>query len=303
MALFGLHRKEKQTPQEGECTESLKSLLHCYSIEVIPKTAEKIARFSDILPKNTRVYIAHIEGTSIDAMVKTARRLAVEGYEVMPHFPARLIKNRMELADWIARYQGEAGVSQALLLGGGRTQTLGDFSDSMALVETELFKDFKRLHFAGHPEGNKDIDPDGSDKNLLHALKWKQDFSERSDAEVAITTQFCFDAQPVIEWANQLKAEGIHLPIHLGLAGPAKLQTLMKYALTCGIGPSIHVLQRRAKDVTKLLVPYEPTDIAQTLAHYKRHNPESSIAQVHLFPLGGIQASADWANHQGGRVL
>ena len=37
----------------------------------------------------------------------------------MPHFPARIIRDRATLADWIARYKGEAGVKQALLLGGG----------------------------------------------------------------------------------------------------------------------------------------------------------------------------------------
>ena len=63
-----------------------------FSIEVMPRTAEKIENFRDLLPKNTRVYIAHIEGTPIDDMVKTARRrLAEEGFPTMPHFPARII--------------------------------------------------------------------------------------------------------------------------------------------------------------------------------------------------------------------
>jgi methylenetetrahydrofolate reductase (NADPH) len=84
----------------------------------MPRTAEKIENFRDILPKNTRVYIAHIEGTPIEDMVKTAKRLAEDGFSTMPHFPARLIRDKATLNDWISRYQGEAGVTQALLLAG-----------------------------------------------------------------------------------------------------------------------------------------------------------------------------------------
>ena len=303
MSLFPFHRKTNTSEPDKVTSRPLKNFLHCYSIEVIPKTAAKVERFSDILPEGTRVYIAHIEGTPIQDMVNTARRLSDEGFAAMPHFPARLIKDRAELADWVSRYQNEAGVTQALMLGGGRTDKAGEFSDSMKLVETGLFDRFDHLHFAGHPEGNKDIDPDGSDRLAMDALKWKQAFSDRSDAQVAITTQFCFEAEPIIRWADQLASAGISLPIHIGLAGPAKIQTLMKYALTCGIGPSIHVLQRRAKDVTKLLVPYEPIDIAIALAAHKEKNPDFGIEQVHFFPLGGIDATANCANAQGGRKL
>lgn len=43
---------------------------------------------------------------------------------------------------------------------------------------------------------------------------------------MAIATQFCFDANTVISWAENLKKDGIDIPIHIGIAGPAKLQTL-----------------------------------------------------------------------------
>ena len=151
-------------------------------------------------------------------------------------------------------------MKQALLLGGGVNTPAGDFDSSMQLIETGLFDGFERLHVAGHPEGNKDIDKDGGDAIVMQALKWKQAFSDRTDAKMAIATQFCFEADPVIAWANRLAAEGIKLPIHIGVAGPAKLQTLIKFAIACGVGPSLRVLQKRAMDVTKLLLPYEPTE-------------------------------------------
>ncbi len=300
MALFNFKKRPPVAPDVP--TAAVEALLKNYSIEVMPRTAENVDDFRDLLPAGTRVYIAHIEGTPIEDMVATARRLTEQGYRAMPHFPARIIMNRATLADWIARYQGEAGVDQALVLAGGVAQPHGDFQSSMDLLETGEFgkAGFKRLHVAGHPEGNRDIDPSGDMDNVTAALRWKQAFSETSDAEMALATQFAFDAAPIIAWADTLKAAGIDLPIHIGIAGPAKLQTLIKFAIACGVGPSLKVLQKRAMDVTKLLLPYEPTDVIADLALHKAANPDFNITNVHFFPLGGIKTNATWAINNAG---
>lgn len=290
--LSAFSKKEESKKVSGH----LKNFLADFSIEVMPRTASKIESFKEILPQNTRVYIAHIEGVPIEEMVETAKRISGEGFAVMPHFPARIIKNQKILEDWINRYQNEAGVEQALLLAGGVSSPHGDFTNSMQLVETELFEknNFTHLHFAGHPEGNSDIDPDSSSKNVNEALSWKQKFKERTDINLALTTQFCFEAGPVIEWANSLVAKGVDIPVHIGVAGPAKLQTLIKFSIACGVGPSLRVLQKRAKDVKKLLLPFEPNDFLETLAEHKQNNPSFNITNVHFFPLGGINVNASW---------
>jgi methylenetetrahydrofolate reductase (NADPH) len=279
---------------------SLHGILHGYSIETTPRTAKKVARFADLLPPGTRVYIAHIDGTPIADMVATARRLRDEGFPVMPHFPARMIRNAAALEEWIRRYRGEAGTDQALLLAGSVASPVGDFHSSIQLIETGLFDKygFRRLHVAGHPEGNRDIDPDGTTARVDEALIWKQSFSKRTNAEMAIVTQFFFDAKPVIDWAERLQSLGVTLPIHVGVTGPTKLQTLIKYAVTCGVGPSLKVLQKRALDITRLLLPYEPVEVLSELAAYLQTHPESRIEQVHIFPLGGIKVSAAWANER-----
>jgi len=298
MALLNFRKKDTEiTPQ---VQPQLEAFLDGYSIEVMPRTAEKVEDFAALLPKGTRVYIAHIEGTPIEDMVRTAKRLAGAGYPVMPHFPARIIKDRATLDNWIAMYRGEAGVDQALLLAGGVDQPHGDYHSSMQLLESGAFGDFKRLHVAGHPEGNRDIDPKGGIENVSEALRWKQAFSDTTDADMALATQFAFEAGPIIDWADSLKEAGITIPIHIGIAGPAKLQTMIKFAIACGVGPSLRVLQRRAKDVTKLLLPFEPTDVLTELAAHKAANPDSNIERVHFFPLGGIKTNANWAIEHGG---
>jgi len=271
--------------------KSLKSFLNEFSIEVTPRAVAKIENLSDLIPSGTLIYIAHIEGTPIDEMVKTARKINDQGYTTMPHFPARIIKDKNTLKDWILKYQNEANVYNALLLGGGVNKPYGEYDSSIQLIESELFDlaGFKKLYIAGHPEGNKDIDPDGSTKNVDEALSWKNKFKDRTDADMAITTQFCFDSKTVINWANDIKDKGIDIPVHIGIAGPAKLQTLLKYSLECGVGASIKILQKRAMDLKKLLLPYRPTSILTELAEYKSDNPNFNIEKVHFFPLGGVK--------------
>lgn len=298
MALSFFRKDTKDAATGAEAAE-MEAFLNGYSIEVMPRTAEKVEDFRAILPKGARVYIAHIDGTPIEEMVATAKRIGAEGFDVMPHFPARIIKDRATLTDWVARYK-DVGVHQGLLLAGGVPQPVGDFATSMQLLETGAFTGFDRLHVAGHPEGNKDIDPDGSDKMVMEAARWKSAFSERTDAQMAMATQFCFEAGPVIDWVNRLQAEGIKLPVHIGVAGPAKLQTLIKFAIACGVGASLRVLQKRAMDVTKLLLPYEPTEFVADLAAHKAKNPGFGIEQVHFFPLGGIKTNAQWVTDNGG---
>ncbi len=276
-------------------------LLQGYSIEVMPRTAAKIDDFKALLPAGTRVYVAHIDGTPIQDMVDTARRLSRDGFEVMPHFPARSIPDRATLDDWIARYQGEAGVAQALVLAGGNAKPVGSFTSSIDLFQTGAFHKagYTRLHVAGHPEGNRDIDPKGGTAEVDAALRWKQQHARDTGVDMAVVTQFLFDGDVASQWIAGLRRDGIDLPVHIGLAGPAKLQTMIKFAVACGVGPSLKVLKKRARDLSKLLLPFEPDDVLDALVRNAQADPVMQPDQLHIFPLGGIRASAEWASRQG----
>jgi methylenetetrahydrofolate reductase (NADH) len=275
---------------------ALAALMEGWSIEVMPRTAARIEDFRAILPAGTRVYVAHIDGTDFADMLAPARRLVDEGFQVMPHFPARGIESRGELERRIAAY-ADVGVRQALVIAGGIDRPRGPYVESMQLLETGLFDahGFTDLHVAGHPEGNRDIDPAGGEGNVMDALHAKNAFQRHTDARMAIATQFCFEPAPVIAWAERLRAAGITLPVHLGAAGPAKLQTMLKFAMACGVGPSLRVLQRRGADLTKLMLPFEPTEFLAEIAAHKAAHPEFAVERVHFFPLGGITATTDYA--------
>ena len=77
--------------------KAVKNFLDGFSVEVTPRAAAKIDNFENLVPKNTLIYIAHIEGTPIDEMVNTAKKISDQGFSPMPHFPARIIKDKNTL--------------------------------------------------------------------------------------------------------------------------------------------------------------------------------------------------------------
>jgi methylenetetrahydrofolate reductase (NADPH) len=283
--------RRRAVPAAGEAA-NLTDFLRGFSIEVMPRTAATIDDFRAILPQGTRVYVAHIDGTETSEMVATCRRLVDEGFSVMPHVPARGLASRAELEARLKAY-ADVGVSEALAIAGGLAVPRGPFADTMSMLETGLFdrSGFTRLHVAGHPEGNRDIDPAGGVAEVTAALRRKNAFQTRTDARMAIVTQFAFEPEPVIAWAERLREEEITLPIFVGVAGPAKLQTMIRFAMACGVGPSLRVLQRRATDLANLILPFEPTGVLAALARHKADHPDSLVEAAHFFPLGGISAT------------
>ena len=281
------------------------SLLGDYSIEVMPRTASKIESFQELLPPNTRIYLANIEGTPFNDMVKSARRLRREGFVVMPHITARSVRNEADLDRMLARYRYEADVTQALVLAGGINRPHGEFTHSMQLLESGLFerRGFLELHVAGHPEGNRDIDPDGSTRQVDAALLAKVAYARRSATSMKIVTQFAFDPRQVSLWTERIAELGVDLPVRIGVAGPARLQTLIKFALSCGVGASLQVLQKRGRDLSQLLRPFEPVDMIAGLESYLHRHPRSIIEGIHFFPLGGIKPCVEWARRNSEKQL
>jgi len=153
------------------------------------------------------------------------------------------------------------------------------------------------MHVAGQSEGNCEIDPDSRNRLVEEAALWRQTFSERTNADTALVTKFDFDAVPIIEWANRLQAASVTLPYHVGVAGPAKLQALSKFAAACDVGPSPSVLQKRARDVIRLVKLSELSGMLSALAEYTAGDPNGLIQPANSFPLGGIRAAAEYAQH------
>ena len=262
-----------------------------FTLETTPGSSARIPDHRLHLPAGCKVSVTFLPGSDFAHTQATAKRLKDEGFIPMPHFAARAIPSRDFLDDNLRQLQ-DAGITHAVVLGGGLSQPVGDFTDSMQLLETGLFDryGFTSIGVAGHPEGSPDI-PDAA---LKQALAWKNGFAERTAAQLYITTQFCFDAAPVIAWDKAINADGNKLPIHIGLPGLATMKTLIGHAKACGVGPSLRVLTRQAKNITKLMRVNAPDRLVVDLAHYAATDPACQITTAHLYPLGGLKRSAHW---------
>jgi len=92
---------------------------------------------------------------------------------------------------------------------------------------------------------------------------------------------------------------GIDLPVHLGVAGPAKLTTLVKFAAMCGVGNSISFLKKRMGAVLALASGFDPDEIVNPIETHALSAEKSAIKQIHVFPFGGVNKSAEWLKQRG----
>lgn len=268
------------------------------SIEISPKQAVESEDLPGLFPAGARVYITDVGTDPAETLTAGAKRVRELGYEPVPHFASRRLTTRAALENRIAMMTGEAGVRDVLVIGGGLERQAGEFSSTMEVLETGFFDKYGITHMgvAGHPEGS----PDFSDEVAAEALRLKQAFAERSDISMRIVTQFGFDARGFIAWAEGIRASGIELPIHLGVAGPAKITTLLKFAAMCGVGNSLNFLKKRGGALMAMAAGFDPDEVVKPIEEYwKRQGADGPIAQIHVFPFGGMKKSAEWLGERG----
>jgi len=147
----------------------------------------------------------------------------------------------------------------------------------------------KKIGVAGHPEGHKDV----AEPALKDAIVRKNAYAEKTGADVRLVTQFSFVAEPVIAW-EQAIAPINKLPVFIGLPGLAKVSTLLKYALDCGVGPSLQAFSKHATQLSKLLTVSAPDEQLVALANHRRQHPQSPIKGLHFFPFGGLKRTTEW---------
>jgi methylenetetrahydrofolate reductase (NADPH) len=267
------------------------------SIEATPKQVIETDHLDGLFPPQTRVYLTDVGTTPPADLIAAARRLRMAGYVPVPHLAARRLASRAALDDRLARLTGEAGVDDVLVIAGSVAAPAGPFASSIDLLRTGLLAahGIMRIGIAGHPEGSPDI-PAGE---VEAALAWKAAFAAQNGIEMRIVTQFGFDADRYIAWADGLRAAGIAMPVHVGVSGPAKITTLIKYAALCGVGPSLDFLKKRAGSVMALAAGYSPEGLVQSIEAHVTAHPGCAIAQIHVFPFGGLRKSAEWLAERG----
>ena len=220
------------------------------------------------LPKVKDVYITMLPGNDYREVANKAAELAKSGFNPVPHFPARSIKNQSELKDFVTICK-DGGVKQALVIGGS-AQPIGDFHCSLQLLETGLFEGWK-IGIAGHPDGSPDI----SDEDLKKAMIDKKSYADY------IVTQWCLDGNAIADFISKQT-----LPVHVGITGPLKISSLLKFANIVGAKNSINFLKSNVTKALDLLKPRDPKDIIEKI--------EGLTKNFHIYTFGGLKETNKW---------
>lgn len=277
--------------EAGDVRAAILNLAQGFSLETTPNQALKIADFGALLPRGSRVFIAFIPGEQPAAIVALTRRLVAEGMVPVSHVAARNLVSLGEFERFARDLHG-AGARQALLVAGGARQPAGSLGSSLELLESGLLEGlaFEQVFVAGHPEGNADIGP----LELARALARKNEWARRTGLPLTIVTQFGFDANRILAWARAIGAAGNRLPIRVGVAGPASLAGLLRYARMCGVDASMSMLAKAGGRLVQLVGQSTPDGLITDIAT-RREGWSELIRDLHFYPFGGFERTAHWA--------
>lgn len=262
-----------------------------FSIETTPQEAARIPSYTDHLAPGTTVYVAHPPRTSFAQNLALTERLQGEGFKAVPHLPVRALTGQRELDERLRRWC-DLGVDQMLLIAGDLPRPLGPFHATIQALETGLFERYgmRKIGLAGHPEGH----PAVSRPRLRGALLAKLIHARQSEIDFYLVTQFGFDARTIIAWADEIRALGNDLPIHVGIPGPTSIKALLRYALACGVGPSSRMLTKQPRRLARLASAYTPDEQIAVLARHRAGTPEGATMRAHFFSFGGVVRTAAW---------
>lgn len=273
----------------------LSELLSGYTAEVTSGDKKSIGVAEKLMVTGSEIFVASLPKDSIDKQVAAMVKIHQMGLKPIPHIVARNIKSSVELKEVLQRFAVEAKIDAALILGGDRDDAVGEFNNSLQLIETGLLQKvgIRKIYLGCYPEGHPRISAEILD--TARALKIAA--AKRAGLEVELISQFCFEAQPIVEFVKKLRREGITAPLRVGVAGPSSRATLVKYALICGVGASLRALRERQNLAKNMLSGETPEKLLSELALAMSDNPDLGISGVHFFTFGSLEKSAEFVNN------
>lgn len=228
---------------------------------------------------------------TIDMAVETAENT---DYEVVPHIAARGVEDRDQLSSIADRLQ-DVGITDVFVPGGDNPEPVGVFTSSFEVLEAmdELGIAFDEVGITGYPEGHPII----SDEELVEAMESKTPYG------TYIATQICYDPATIISWIEDVRADGIDLPMHVGVPGVMDYQRLLGVSKKVGVGQSIRFV-RKTSGILPMIKRalfsrgvYRPDDLVEGLAPYA-DDPDYGIAGLHLYTFNRASDTVEWREQQ-----
>jgi methylenetetrahydrofolate reductase (NADPH) len=265
-------------------------LVAACSIELSPRDDFAGERLCELLKPGMTVFVNHPGSVTHHDIVAACAKLRRAGFNPVPHVAVRRLASFTQANDFLQRAVAEAGVQRALIIGGDPDHPVGPFPDAYDLLASGLVghHGLREVAFAGYPEGHPRI----ASRSLEEALQAKVALARRQGLEVSLVTQFGFEAVPILRWIAALRAQDIVCPILVGIAGPASVATLAKFAVRCGIGASLRALARGHTAFARILAEAGPDALIRALV--AEEDPRCPIDHLHVFTFGGVRRVAEW---------
>jgi methylenetetrahydrofolate reductase (NADPH) len=263
---------------------AVRSLVGDADIEIIPlRSADERLRY---VPEGETITVTTSARVGLDRTLEFAGKAARAGFNVVPHLAARQLTGEEELRRFTGRL-GELGITRLYLIAGDATPPAGPYDSSLQILQALRHIDhgLSRIGVACYPEGHPKI----SDAALFEALTAKQPYA------AYMVSQLCFNPQTLVRWLRRVRANGITLPLHLGLAAPMQVTRLIKLGPQIGVGTSVRYLSKQHGFIGNVLKggAYQPESLLEEMGGALRE-PELRIEGLHLFSFNQVEETVEW---------
>src|SRR3954469_22423026 len=274
-------RRTRLAPEAGD---ALARILAAPTFELIP--LKHALDQTAWLPAGATVSVTASPAKGVEATVALCEQLQARGFRAVPHLSARMIHDRAQLSDLIAWLVG-AGVDRAFIVGGDAKEP-GAFPDGLSLLRAmdEIGHPLSDIGIPAYPQGHAFI----ADGVILDALREKARYADY------MTTQLCFDPAAIVTWLAERRAEGISLPVHVGIPGVAEPHRLLAITARIGVADTSRFLTKNTRFVARLIRSggfYRPNGLLEGVAPLAA-DTAAGVVGVHLYTFNAVEVTERW---------
>ncbi|MEH0638145.1 methylenetetrahydrofolate reductase [Streptomyces bottropensis] len=263
----------------------LRTLLDGVRYEVLPAKATEDKVLAHV-PRDVVVTVTASPVKGLEPTLDLTARLAAHGRRVVPHVPARLLRDDAHLKDVVDRLR-EAGVEDVFVPAGDADPPAGAYDGALPVLRhlSEMGAPFARVGVTGYPESHP----------LIHDDITVQAMWDKREHATYVVSNLCFDPRVLGEWIARIRGRGIALPVHVGVAGPVQRAKLLAMATKIGVGESTRFLTKHPSWFLRFAAPggYAPEKLL-TRTEETLSAPASGVAGLHLFTFNQIAETEAW---------
>lgn len=285
MKASGLRLRGAGLRLPGSGLRQIAPLLRRARYEVLPTASAEEAVLESV-PRDVVITVTASPTKGLEPTLALTERLSAEGFGVVPHLSARLVRDSGHLAEIVARLTA-IGVDDVFVPAGDADPPAGEFSSALDVLEhlARLGSPFARVGITGYPETHPKI----TDDITVQAM-----WDKRRHATY-IVSNLCFDAATLRQWIGRIRRRGVTLPLLLGLAGPVDRTRLVQMATKIGVADSARFAAGHSSALVRLSTPgaYQPERLLDRLGSTLAA-PESVVTGLHIFTFNQVRQSEQW---------